>query len=282
MYVFINTCIFSRPDPRMASRIEEFYRGKNIFITGGTGFLGIAIIEKLLRSCPEIGSIYLMLRPKKGKLIEERLEELTRNKIFEKVLAHNSPDIFKKLVAISGDVGEENLGLSPSDRARLADNINVVIHSAATLDFQAALKETVVVNLVGTRQVMTLASQMRNLKSMVHISSAYVSSFLKDVHEKLYPAPDVAEKVIDLAESLSDAALDELTPSLLKEHPNTYTFTKHLAEHEVNKYADRFPCSIVRVSNHDNHFPTDPLSGHRKWSHSEMKLLLMMLNYSPA
>lgn len=189
-----------------------------------------------------------MLRPKKGKLIEERLEELTKNKIFERLLTHKSPEIFKKLVAISGDVGEESLGLSPSDRALLADKINVVIHSAATLDFQAALKETVVVNLVGTRQVMTLASQMRNIKSVVHISSAYVSAFLKDVHEKLYPAPDVAEKVIDLAESLSDAALDELTPSLLKEHPNTYTFTKHLAEHEVNKYAERFPCSIVRPS----------------------------------
>lgn len=65
----------------MASRIEEFYRGKNIFITGGTGFLGVAIIEKFLRSCPEIGGIYLLLRPKKGKEIQERLEELTKNKV---------------------------------------------------------------------------------------------------------------------------------------------------------------------------------------------------------
>ena len=35
---------------------------------------------------------------------------------------------------------------------------------------------------------------------------------------------------------------------LLKEHPNTYTFTKHLAEHEVNKCVSLFPCGIVRPS----------------------------------
>lgn len=35
---------------------------------------------------------------------------------------------------------------------------------------------------------------------------------------------------------------------LLKDHPSTYTFTKHLAEHEINKYAAKIPCAIVRPS----------------------------------
>lgn len=38
----------------MVSETAEFYKNKNIFITGGTGFLGIAIIEKLLRTTPEV------------------------------------------------------------------------------------------------------------------------------------------------------------------------------------------------------------------------------------
>lgn len=42
----------------MTSAIAEFYKNKNIFLTGGTGFLGIAIIEKLLRCCPEVTLIY--------------------------------------------------------------------------------------------------------------------------------------------------------------------------------------------------------------------------------
>lgn len=156
--------------------------------------------------------------------------------------------IFEKLIPVSGDVGEEDLGLSPADRALLIDNVNVVVHSAATLDFQAALKPTVNINLLGTRRVMTLCSQIKHLASMVHVSSAYVSSFDLEAHEQLYPAPENAEKVIDLVETLNDAALEELTPKLINNHPNTYTFTKHLAEHEVNKYASRFPCGIVRPS----------------------------------
>ena len=35
---------------------------------------------------------------------------------------------------------------------------------------------------------------------------------------------------------------------MLKDHLNAYTFTKYLAEHEVNKYAEKFPCGIVRPS----------------------------------
>lgn len=65
----------------MTSQVQEFYKGKNIFLTGGTGFLGIAIIEKLLRTCPDIASIYLLMRPKKGMQIEDRLTELTKNKV---------------------------------------------------------------------------------------------------------------------------------------------------------------------------------------------------------
>lgn len=38
----------------MVSETAEFYKNKNIFITGGTGFLGIALIEKLLRTTPNV------------------------------------------------------------------------------------------------------------------------------------------------------------------------------------------------------------------------------------
>lgn len=65
----------------MASHVTEFYNGKSIFITGGTGFLGICLIEKLLRCCHDVTNIYLLIRSKKGKEITERLEELTKNSV---------------------------------------------------------------------------------------------------------------------------------------------------------------------------------------------------------
>jgi alcohol-forming fatty acyl-CoA reductase len=84
----------------MASNIAEFYKNKNIFITGGTGFVGIALVEKILRSVPDVGKIYLLMRPKKGKEIQERLEDITKNAVFSVLLEQSSPDIFKKLVAV--------------------------------------------------------------------------------------------------------------------------------------------------------------------------------------
>jgi fatty acyl-CoA reductase len=232
----------------MSSPISDFYKKKSIFITGGTGFVGIALIEKLLRTCTDLTTVYVLLRAKKGKSVEQRLEDITKNLIFEKLLETNTNDIFKKLIPVTGDVGEENLGLSPIDRDILINNVNIVIHSAATLDFNQPLKDTVTINLLGTRRVLQLCSEIKNLNSMVHISSAYVNSFLLKTQEILYPTLGDADKVIKLVETLSDSALIEMTPTILKEHPNTYTFTKHLAEHEVNKCASKFPCCIVRPS----------------------------------
>lgn len=56
--------------------IQEFYSGQSVFITGGTGFVGKLLIEKLLRGCPNIAFIYLLVRPKKGKDVHQRTEEL--------------------------------------------------------------------------------------------------------------------------------------------------------------------------------------------------------------
>lgn len=63
------------------SQIKAFYSGKNLFITGGTGFVGLCLIEKILRTIPDVGKIYLLMRPKKGKEIADRLQEFPGNPV---------------------------------------------------------------------------------------------------------------------------------------------------------------------------------------------------------
>lgn len=63
------------------SKIAEYYQDKSIFITGATGFMGKVLVEKLLRSCPGIERVYLLLRPSKGKDVTCRLEELINNEV---------------------------------------------------------------------------------------------------------------------------------------------------------------------------------------------------------
>lgn len=56
--------------------MQRFYTGSNLFITGGTGFMGKMLLEKLLRACNGVEAIYLLVRPKKEKDIHVRINEL--------------------------------------------------------------------------------------------------------------------------------------------------------------------------------------------------------------
>lgn len=67
-----------------ANRIMDFLKGRKFFVTGGTGFLGKVMIEKILRRCPEVDTIYLLIRPKKGKDPHQRLQE-----VFKQAVSNN-------------------------------------------------------------------------------------------------------------------------------------------------------------------------------------------------
>lgn len=63
--------------------IADFYSGKNVFVTGGTGFVGKVLIEKLLRSCPGVKTVYCLIRPKKGLNAVERLTNMLQEPVSE-------------------------------------------------------------------------------------------------------------------------------------------------------------------------------------------------------
>ena len=65
---------------KMAS-IAEFYSDRTIFITGVTGFMGKVLLEKLLRSCPCVSKVYVLIRPKKGQDVKTRLTQLLESKV---------------------------------------------------------------------------------------------------------------------------------------------------------------------------------------------------------
>lgn len=63
-------------DREEVSDIVNFYADSTIFLTGGTGYLGKMILEKLLRECYDLKMIYVLVRPKKGKDVQTRFEEI--------------------------------------------------------------------------------------------------------------------------------------------------------------------------------------------------------------
>ena len=127
------------PSNNSSSNINQYFADRSVFITGASGFLGKVLLEKLLRSCGSIKTIYVLLRPKSGQNSQQRLNELLDSIVFDNIRKEN-PLQFNKVIAVSGDVTYPNLGITPNDVNTLINNVNVIFHSAATVRFDEPLK----------------------------------------------------------------------------------------------------------------------------------------------
>ncbi|CAH0549647.1 unnamed protein product [Brassicogethes aeneus] len=228
--------------------VPEFYKGKTIFITGGTGFMGKVLLEKLLRSCPELEKIYVLMRPKKGKHLQERVEQIISIPIFD-LIRESNPSQFKKLIPIDGDVTKLNLGLSKEDRQLLVNDVNIIFHAAASVRFDEPIKDAILLNTRGTREVVYLAKEIKNLYALVHTSTTYCNTDRKYIDEIIYPEHGNWKDSIELAEKYDSHILDVLTAKYMNKLPNTYTFSKSMAEHVINDLCkDQIPAIIIRPS----------------------------------
>ncbi|XP_019872635.1 putative fatty acyl-CoA reductase CG5065 [Aethina tumida] len=228
--------------------IPTFYAGKDVFITGASGFMGKVLIEKLLRSCPEIGNLYLLLRPKKGKSLEERIKQLTDVGLFDS-LKESNIGALSKIKPIDGDVSKLNLGISEADTNTLIENVSVIFHAAASVRFDDPLQDAILLNTRGTREIVLLAKKMKKLRSFIHVSTTYCNTDRKVIGEEIYPPHADWQQSIELAENYDRHVLDVLTAKYTGTLPNTYTFTKSMAEHVIKDLCDgQLPVSIIRPS----------------------------------
>lgn len=76
----------------------------------------------------------------------------------------SNPKIFDKVVAIEGDVGEENIGISEKDKITILNEVSIVYHNAALLKMDATLAQAINVNTKGVIRMLDIASKMKNLE----------------------------------------------------------------------------------------------------------------------
>ncbi|VEN48883.1 unnamed protein product [Callosobruchus maculatus] len=226
------------------TEIQKFYKGSNVFLTGGTGFLGKILIEKLLRST-EVNTVYLLIREKKGKNAHTRIDELFDDEIFD-TLRKERPKFKHQVQIISGDCATAGLGVSIKDRQTLISNVNILFNVAATVRFDENLKTAYAINVASAKEVIEMAKQMTNLKSIIHVSTAFCNCPLSEIDEKFYDFPHSHEDIKRLLEKLSLEEADKITPRILGKWPNTYTFTKALAESMLKEVGGGLPFGIFR------------------------------------
>ncbi|CAH1187510.1 unnamed protein product [Phyllotreta striolata] len=237
--------------PKSPTAIPDFYKGKSVFVTGGSGFVGKVLVEKLLRSCPDIKTIYMLIRPKKSATVEQRLEQIKGNVLFS-VLKEAQPKALDKLVPVAGDITKIGLDLSEQDRAMLVKTATIVFHVAASVRFDDFLQAAVFTNLRSTRETVRLVEQLKQVDAFVHVSTAYSNCERKFVEEAFYPGKWDWREAIEVAERMEPEhrlVCERISAKFVEPMPNTYVFTKGLAECLVKDLCSgKFPTCVVRPS----------------------------------
>ncbi len=163
--------------------IAESLAGKRIAITGSTGFVGTALVERLLRSVPDCELILLVRDGRRTPAATRIQKELLKNDAFDRLRElHATPDAAetfgemtaRRITTVAGDVSTDGLGLSDGDRT-IWSTADVIIHSAATVSFDSPLDRAVEINLLGPTRIAALCHELGITPHLVAVSTCYVA-----------------------------------------------------------------------------------------------------------
>lgn len=226
--------------------VQQFYYQRNIFITGGSGLVGKVLIEKLLRCCPGIGMLFIMMRPKRDKTIEERAEDMFNCLLFNTV-KKIFPGYRQHIRIIYGDLDKERLGLSDDNFELIKEKVSIVFHSAAQVKFNEKLKVALQCNTIGTIHLLNLCKQMPHLDVIVHVSTSFVKKhYGKTVLERVPKLDVTSSQLLSTFEWINDEAAAAIEKMLLTDYMNSYLYTKSLTEIIIDERHGDMPTAIVR------------------------------------
>jgi NAD(P)-dependent dehydrogenase (short-subunit alcohol dehydrogenase family) len=141
------------------------------FVTGGTGFIGRFLVEKLLARGEKI---YLLMQDTSMHKYDALLERLGATS--------------KQVIAVNGSLTKKNLGISKADMDKLKGDVTNFYHLAAIYDLYAPAEVQEAVNIEGTRNAIAAAKAMKagcfNHVSSIAAAGLYRGIFREDMFEE--------------------------------------------------------------------------------------------------
>lgn len=192
-----------------------------VLVTGGTGFLGTALLPYLVKD-PKVETIYLLTRPSAKQTQSERIASLI-DKVFkpaDRALAT------MKLATAPGDLTMDRMGIDNETEIQLLRDCTHIMHIGASTDFGAPLEESRSINVEGTRKLLDFALKARKtgvLERFDYVSTAFVAGTKAGL---------VTENDLDRNQSFA----------------NAYEQSKFEAELLVREYMKELPITIYRPS----------------------------------
>jgi alcohol-forming fatty acyl-CoA reductase len=147
--------------------------GSHVLLTGATGFLGQATLERLLSSYPDT-RVSVLIRPRAGRCAADRLTALLRKNVFRSLGERLGEDglagvVRDRVTVLEGDLNSITL---PTD-------LDVVIHGASAVSFDPPVDEAFRTNVAGVAALYEELAAAGSSPHVVHVSTAYVAGTRK-------------------------------------------------------------------------------------------------------
>ena len=152
-------------------------RGRTLLFTGASGFIGKVTLSMLLHRYPDVGRIFVLVRPGTGGSAEARFfGKVAASHPFAPVRAQHGSrfDTFirEKCVPVAGDVSDPHLGLSTRTLEALS-GLSVLVNCAGLVDFNPSLELAIKVNVLGAQHAADLCREIG--AALVHVSTCFVA-----------------------------------------------------------------------------------------------------------
>jgi long-chain acyl-CoA synthetase len=164
------------PEPRRLD-VAAALRGRALLVAGATGFVGKVTLSMLLHRYPEVGKVFVLVRPGTGGTAEARFfGKVAASRPFDPVREQHGPGfaafLREKCVPLAGDVTEPLFGLAERDLAALG-GLSVLVNCAGLVDFNPSLELALKVNALGARHAVEVCRATG--AALVHVSTCFVA-----------------------------------------------------------------------------------------------------------